>query len=330
MSIEAARDIIAHAWRQRRPVLLDTSGQWHRCSRRTCEISHLEARVCLEGGHVIAGSTCAEHPDSDIVHVQDLYACTHVGAMHVCDRVTCTVDHGRCIISDLACAARSTGPPEPSTGHKRSRRRQQGVHTNDQGACILLYDLLFSARRHRYEVRRAEAALDVARRHSQRIVRTASRDGTQLRLQALVDVYCTSRQRMRRVPHLTAALSDEAKQSICRHYAGIFVQAWSVLASKLPCRCTFEGTTMAILYGMRRGVACDGIYAIPMDRFIAEALPDAHSITEVGISRRSLTQSKNALFEVLQQSVRDGSTRVEQFASIFSPAERPAALSQFD
>jgi hypothetical protein len=194
----------------------------------------------------------------------------------------------------------------------------------------LLYDLLFSARRRRYEVRRAETALDVARRHSQRIVRTASRDKKQLSLQALVDVYTISRQRMRRMPHLVAPLSDEAKQNICRHYAGIFVRAWSILASKLPCRCTFEGTTIAILYGMRRGVACDGIYAIPRDRFIADALPDAHSITEVGISRRSLTQSKNALFEVLQQSISDGSTRVEQFASIFKPADRPDALSQFD
>lgn len=284
----------------------------------------------MEGHHVMSGSTCAEHPDSDIVHVKDLYACTHVGAMHVCDRVTCSVDQGRCIITGLACAVRSSTAPGPTAGHKRSRRRQPGVHTNDQGACILLYDLLFSARRRRYEVRRVEAALDVARRHSQRIVRAASREGTVLRLQALVDVYTVSRQRMRHIPHLTAALSDEEKQHICRHYAGIFVHAWSVLAPQLPCRCTFEGTTMAILYGMRRGVACDGIYAIPLDRFIAGALPDAHSITEVGISRRSLTQSKNALFAVLQKSIRDGSTRVEQFASIFRPADRPAVLSQFD
>ena len=149
-------------------------------------------------------------------------------------------------------------------------------------------------------------------------------------MQALVDVYTSSRQRMRCVRHLTLPLSDEEKQSICRYYASIFVRAWDVLVPKLPCRCTFEGTTIAILYGMRRGVACDGIYAIPRDSFIAGALPDAHSITEVGISRRALTQSKNALFEVLQKCIRDGGTRVEQFACLFQPESSPAVLSQFE
>ena len=316
--MESAREIVVRAWKERQRVILDTSGNWHVCCKERCNIKHLKAYVCVDGQHVLSSGSCEHHPNSNIMFVNDVYACEQVGAVHICDRISCVMREGRCTISGQSCIAQEPDSIDTSTATKRARRRHPGVHTNDQGACILIYDLLFSCRRLQYELRRAETTVDIARRHAQRIIRSAHREGKIIQYQALVDVYSSSRMRMRSIRHLCGTISDEAKKHICRYYATICVRVWDTMANYLPCRCTFEGTTIAILYGMRRGVACDGLYAIPRDSFLAEALPDAHSIAEVGISRRSLTQSKNALFDVLQNCVSDGTLKVENFAHIFT------------
>lgn len=315
--LESARQIVVSAWYERRTVVLDTTGNWHTCCRSNCSIVHLKAYVCMDGEHVMTSTVCHKHPNSQIMLVDDVYACKQVGAVHICDRIMCPILHGRCRISGQSCIARDPTQIKDAAVPKRARRRHHGVHTNEQGACILIYDLLFSSRRLQYELRRAETTIDIARRHAQRIIRTASRERAKISYQSLVNVYATSRIRMRSIRHLCGAVDDAAKQGICRHYAKICVQVWDTMSSMLPCRCTFEGTSIAVLYGMRRGVACDGIYAIPRDPFLSETLPDAHSIAEVGISRRSLTQSKNALFDVLQNSVNSGTIRVEDFSHIF-------------
>ena len=314
--LESARDIVVREWRARRPVQLDTGGSWHRCMRGPCEIEHLVASVCIEGDHIVEGGTCAEHPLEEIVHVNDLYACKRIGTIHTCDRVSCPVAQGHCIISGLACAAARTLCVEVPPTNKRARRKHSGVHTNEQSACILLYDLLYSARRIRYEIKRAEGALDMARRHSQRVIRMAARAHTTVRYQELIDVHVDCRQRLRSVHHIVSSASDDDKQALCRRYAAILARVWNAVVPKMPVRCTFESTAAAILYGMRRGVAYDGILAVPRDPFMASALPDAHAITEVGIARRALTQSKNALYDALQQCIHS-STPVEQFRALF-------------
>ena len=314
--LESARDIVVREWRARRPVQLDTSGSWHRCMRGQCEIDHLVASVCIEGDHVLEGDTCAEHPLEEVVHVKDLYACRRIGTVHVCDRVSCPVVQGHCVISGLPCAAARAAAVEVPPTNKRARRKHSGVHTNEQSACILLYDLLFSARRIRYEIKRAEGALDMARRHSQRVIRMAARARMAVSYQELIDVHVDCRQRLRSVQHIVASTSDNDRQLLCRRYAAVFTRVWSAVVGKMPVRCTFESTAAAIMYGMRRGVAYDGILAIPRDPFMASALPDAHAITEVGIARRALTQSKNALYDALQQCIH-GSIPVEQFRELF-------------
>lgn len=317
--LDAARDIVVREWRARRPVQLDTSGSWHRCMRGPCEIEHLVASVCIEGDHIVEGGTCPTHPLEEVVHVNDLYACKRIGTIHVCDRISCTAVHGHCIISGLPCAAARASSVEVPSTNKRARRKHNGVHTNEQSACILLYDLLFSARRLRYEIKRTEGALDMARRHSQRVIRTAVRSHAAVSYQELIDIHMDCRQRLRSVHHLTDNEADEHKQALCRRYAAVFTRVWAKLVTKMPARCTFESTAAAIMYGMRRGVAYDGLFAIPRDEFMAKALPDAHAITEVGIARRVLTQSKNALYEALQQCVLS-STPVEQFRTLFELA----------
>lgn len=319
--MESARDVIMREWRARRVVQLDTSGNWHRCTRDHCKIDQLAARVCLEGSHVIESLVCPVHPVGEVVHVTDLYVCCKIGTMHVCDRVNCISTDGTCSISGLPCAAVERPPASERVASKRPRRKQNGVHTNEQSACILLYDLLFSARRVRYEVKRLEGMLDMARRHTQRLVRAAMRTQTTISYQSLVDVHVSCRQRLRSVRHLTADISPDVKKAICRHHAVILTRVWDAIVAKLPGRCTFEGVSAAILYGMRRGVACDGLLAIPQDMCMACALPDAHAITDVGISRRSLTQSKNALFDAIQYYIHSGNTSVEQFRAMFQPCE---------
>ena len=330
--LESARDIVVREYLSRRPVQLDTSGAWHRCSRISCDIERLQVHVCLDGDHAIRGRRCEEHPYATIIQVKDVYVCKRIGVVHVCDRVTCTIDKGQCTISGQACAAQRHMSVDAPISNRRTRRRSHGVHTNEQSACILLYDLLFSRRRLEYETHRIQAILDVARRSTQRIMRLAMRENVQLRYQAIVDVYAIHRAKMRSVGHLTAVMRDDVKQDICRYYARTIVRAWGTLSSKMPYRCTFEATAAAIMYGMRRGVACDGIMAVPKDMFLSVALPDAHSIAEVHITRRSFTQAKNSLFGALQACVHEDSFPVEKFATLFDAeiASRPAVLgSQF-
>lgn len=332
--VDTARSIVMNEWRSRQPVLLDTSGAWHVCCRSRCPIICLEAHVCMQCNGVIRECSCSEHPSSDVVHVQDVYVCTQVGAMHVCDRVNCPERDGRCIISGLSCAGASTtvsaGNVPQCSATKRVRRRHSGVHTNEQAACIMLYDLLFSLRRRTYEIKRMEAHFDVARRQCQRIVRESHREKSPVRLQQLVDVYAAIRQRVRLLPHLVAPLTDQDKQEICRFYASKIVHLWHLVGASLPSRCNFDGFLVAVLYSMRRGVACDGLFAIPRDLFIAHALPDAHAITEIGLSRRLLTQSKNALFDVLQRKIEEQSIRVEQVALIFQNTAVPEAVQRVE
>lgn len=328
VQLESARDIVIREYQSRRIVQLDTSGKWHHCSRLTCDVEQLKAYVCLEGEHVIDCQLCPSHPCAPVVYVKDMYVCKRIGVVHVCDRTTCRTMHGMCTISGLACAARCSHAASVPSSNKKTRRRTHGVHTNEQSACILMYDILFSSRRTQNEAQRVTNTLDTARRAGQRLVRNALRDCHALRYQDIVDVYVAARQRLRDVSHLTMGLSDDVKQRVCRCYAAVFVKAWDVLAPKMPYRCSFESTMAAIMYGMRRGVACDGIMAIPQDIFLSAALPDAHTIAEVGIARRSLTQAKNALFVALQTCVHDEAFPVERYAAIFQTNEVCHILSQ--
>ena len=94
----SARDVVLHEWSLRRPVQLDTSGGWHKCSRQTCDIIHLREYVCIAHQHVVAGPRCNVH-DSACVLVNDLYVCQQVGCAHTCNQRTCHTISGRCSIS---------------------------------------------------------------------------------------------------------------------------------------------------------------------------------------------------------------------------------------
>jgi len=211
--------------------------------------------------------------------------------------------------------------------NKRCRRRATSVHTNEQAACILIYKLLFSNRRVAAEVQRATATLEGARRQGQRAIKAALREATVLRYQDLVDIYAAGRQRIRYTKYLFVCDTTCVRREVCVHYARIVVRVWDTVVHLLPVRSIFESTCAAVLYAMRKGVACDGLYAVPPDRFLAYALPDAHAIKAVDISRRSLTQAKNALYTSINTSVVGGTISVEQFALIFKSVSPPSVLS---
>ena len=327
--MESGRAIVVQEWYRRRPVKLDTSGGWHTCSSETCEIIHLLEYVCLDGEHIVPGPRCREHAQSAVVYVTDLYVCKAVGCVHTCDQATCTIRNGRCQISGRCCIAATRSTLSVPASNKRSRRRSNCVHTSEQSACILLYDLLFSNRRISSEILRASSVLDIARRAVQRCIKGRVRDRVDLHYQELVDIYASARQRLRHVDYLTVSIPDKGKQEICTHYAKILVAAWEMLVSSLPPRSTYDSTIAALLYAMRKGVACDGVMAIPMDRFLAYALPDAHAIKDVNISRRSLTQAKNALYDATQDLIRRRNVPVERLAALFSNSNCPEVLQHY-
>lgn len=304
---------------------LDATGGWHVCNRGTCDIIQLRETVCIKGEHIIPGPRCPQHPQSAVISVHDVYACRKIGCVHVCDRTTCQTEDGKCCISGLSCVAAEHVSLALPAYNKRSRRRLAGVHTNAQSACILLYNLLFSARRVNSEIQRASNVLELARRKSQRVVKTAVRAGTQLRYQAIVDIFNGIRQRMRYTAYMTTCRPD-TREAICQYYADVVVDVWDTVARYMPSRSTFESTCAAILYAQRKGVACDGLHAIPADRFMLCALPDAHAIKDVEISRRLLTQARNALLLAIQSLIHSGKYTVEEFALKFKMRERPAIL----
>jgi len=289
---------------------------------------HLREHVCLEAGHIVLGARCALHSGSPVVEVADVYACEKVGKIHVCDQTTCKAEGGRCIITGKCCVAGVRSSMLVSSTNKRCRRRPSSVHTNEQTACILVFNLLFSARRVASELQRARNVMEVARRKAQRVIKLTVRDGVPLRHARLVDIYVEARQRISCTRHLFLCRSDEDRKAVCRHFAAITLRMWDVVVTSLPARSTFECTCAALLYAMRKGVAYDGMYAIPPNRFLAYALPDAHAIKEVDISRRSLTQARNALFLAIQDRIQNGHVTVEKFRRDFELGQEPEIISR--
>lgn len=328
--MESARKIVVQEWNRRRLVKLDTAGGWHQCNRCTCAIRSLTELVCLEGQHIIQDQSCCLHPGSTVMHVNNLYACEQVGAIHVCSQSegTCTIQDGKCIISGKSCVfALPTPVSHAGCGTKRAKRKQSGVHTNLRVASILMYNLLFSKRRIESEIQRAQSILDHGRRQALRYVKTSIRQQTPMRYQTVVNIINQSRQTVRNTQYLLLCNSKKEQEELCKYYANILVNVWPVLISFLPSRNTFDCTCAALLYSMRKGLAYDGLYAIPPDRFLLYALPDAHSIKDIGISRRAFTQARNALYGAVREIVSQRQMTVENFAFKFKKEEQPHFLT---
>lgn len=322
----SAREIVLHAWRQRQRIRFDTSGGWHQCSRDKCSIQKLNEHVCMQGKHIISGTFCPMHPKSNIVYVTDLYVCQKVGIAHVCDQRSCRSSCGRCIISGLSCLEQPTDYQIMHAHHKRNRRRSNNVHTCRQAANIMIYDLLFSNRRIFTEIKRAENILDFARRKVQRIIKQSA-SSHPIYYQQLLDVCVDARLRLRNNSHLLICTTEMQRQQVCQYYSLICINVWNLLMKFMPSRSMFESVVASLLYAMRRGVAYDGIYAIPFDDFMARSLPDAHSIKDAQISRRSFTQAKNALHQAIQEFTSKQENTVEMIAEQFEKVKKPNVLS---
>lgn len=328
-SMESAQRIVIAEWQRRRAVQLDTSGGWHTCHRERCTIRHLQEYVCLQGQHIVSGPACPLHPGSDVLRVSSLYGCAQVGAIHVCSQSagSCVVVDGKCTISGLSCvAAHQPATTVSAPPGKRSRRRQPGVHTNHKTASIMIFNLLFSRRRITSEIARAQATMEQGRRTALRYIKLMLRSEDAVRYQAVVDIINQARQTVRDTRFQYLCRESSTREQVCLYYAGIVDEMWDLLMDYLPTRNTFEAVCAAVLYAMRKGLAYDGLYAIPPDRFLLCALPDAHSIKDIGISRRAFTQSRNALYTAVRDIVGARKATVEEIAAKFKRDDQPVVL----
>ena len=274
--MKSAKDFVRQRWLDHVPVALDNSTGWHTCTCEKCNIHHLNAQVCMHGeahAHDPKGA-CAAHSGSAVLHVETLYGCWSTGAVHECEVGKCVVVDGKCTISGRPVMVQDE-PVAPATApstNRRGRRRRAAPHTNDQLACILIYDLLFSKRRKAYEAQRTVTCNDLSRRQVQRMCRDAIKSHKPFYLHLAVDTYIQNRERYRLQPaYLNEGNLDP--QDTCRKYANVSTRVWNAFSDVLSKRITFDAMCAALLYHMRRGIAYGGIYIIPQDSFLFNTLP---------------------------------------------------------
>ena len=275
---------VVEKWKQHHSIVLDTSGGWHTCCAKTCGIEHVRAKVCTDGSiHAYDSRTCCNHCASCVVDVDNLFICRETGQVHVCESMatTCSVRNGACSISGRPVAVHSDTPTQcatlPST-NRRGKRRKCATHTNYQAACIILFDLLFSVRRIKYENVRATAYFDISRRQTQKLCRDLLKAGKPLVTSDLVDIYMRNKETLRPARHLANYLTRDKKMDTCKQYAAIVVRVWDTFCTQFAKRLTFDAMCAALLYHMRRGLAYDGIYIIPADAFLFSVLPGTFTL----------------------------------------------------
>lgn len=301
MNADVARSIIYDAWKQRQEIIFDASG-WHRCTCQ-CEMTKLEAYACIEGNHAISCARCPDHPSSKPVLVSDLFVCQSTGKMHVCNGGSqCCLDQGVCTVTGhpVRCLVVTH---DASAVAPRGRRKRSYVYDNRQTACALMYDLLFSERRIKYEEARYKSYIDICRRVTQRYIRDCFRNQQPIVMQNVVDIYVHNKTKLRPMNYVKNFQTREQRVELCEAYAQKIVNLWSVIHEHANISSTFESVASAIVYMMRRGMAYDGIFVIPCDLFLLECLPDAHAIKEVGVHRRTFTQVKNAIAGTIREIV---------------------------
>lgn len=300
MDIQRAHDVVYQAWVDRASLVLETAG-WHRCTKK-CNMQRLRAYACLEGNHAISTPTCPDHPESRPVLVGNLYVCVDTGRRHVCSSNTCTIDQGVCVLTGAPVVQHAPNVQHTNRQlHRRRDRRRGSVYTQDQLARAFVYDMLFSNKRREYERSRHAAALDMSRRVVQRHVRQAVRDSAPLYVQDILDILHTFKDRLRSTEHFACA--DKQRRDTCVQIATNVTNLWRMISSHVQTTYTFETTVAAILYIMRRGMAYDGVWVVPANRFLWQALPDAHAIREFGIHRRQFTQLKNHISTAISNIV---------------------------
>ena len=315
MNADVARSIIYEAWKERQEVVLDASG-WHRCTAN-CEMTNLHAYACVDGNHAITTPQCEQHPDSKPVLVSDLWVCTKTGKMHVCNGGKhCDVDQGICRVTKQQVQCLVPAHDAGSCLH-RGRRKRSFVYNNKQTACALMYDLLFSVRRIKYEESRYKSYIDICRRVTQRYVRDCFRNQHPIVLQRIVQIYISNKTKLRPMNYVHKFKTQAEKIELCENYARKIVNLWSIIHEHVNVSSTFDSVASAILYMMRRGMAYDGIFVIPCDLFLLECLPDAHAIKEVGVHRRTFTQVKNAIAGTIREIIDKGLVTATKIADCY-------------
>ncbi len=268
-------------------------------------MQHIVAWACGGGGgHAVSGPCCSLHTNETPVLVNDLYVCS-TGKPHVCNGTECIIKQGTCCITGAPVQQPVSGnlATETKGGGGKSRRRKSRVYTDNQIACAFVYDLLFSNRRLRYEAARYKACLELSRRLCQRYVRDMAKENKPVSMQLVVQVFYGNRDKLRSMTYLDDYSSMKRRQEICEKYARVVGSFWSLLSPYVSHASSFETVVSAVLYMMRRGIAYDGIMVIPPDKWLADALPDAHSIREVGVQRRQFTQIKNTISAALRSAI---------------------------
>ena len=91
-------------------------------------------------------------------------------------------------------------------------------------------------------------------------------------LQHVVNVYIQKCERLRCLDHME--YTESKKKSICVELGNILERVWHALGDAFHAQVpSFITVCASVLYLMRRGLAYQGTYVIPMCRFLARALP---------------------------------------------------------
>ena len=216
-NMKSVYSYVMEKWKEHHNIVLDTSGGWHTCNSEKCNIQHVQAQICTHGQlHARSESTCTGHPVCCIKNVNNLYVCMDTGKFHVCEATanTCAVKNGRCTISGATVTVHSDNGLNnaclPST-NRRCKRRKCTTHTNYHSACIILFDLLFSVRRIKYENVRATTYYDMSRRQTQKLCRDFLKSRRPLVTSQLVDIYMKNREILRPACYLANYATREKK-----------------------------------------------------------------------------------------------------------------------
>jgi len=136
-------------------------------------------------------------------------------------------------------------------------------------------------------------------------MRECCRTSTPLVLQDIADIFLVNRDRLRSMAYLKTHATRAQRINVCKQYARRVQRLWALLSPHISSPHSFQTTVAAVLYLMRRGVACDGVMVIPMHPLMDAALPDAHAIKEVGVHRRQFTNIKNQISLTIRKLVED-------------------------
>ncbi len=201
-----------------------------------------------------------------------------------------------------------------TTAQKRPRPLIQERVAKEKAADIIT-NLLYSNAR----AQRNAAAIQEFHKESIMAKNTYVQNRLQMRqLPYLTDMY-------RLVAHFTSQalplVEFEPDAYLIEYYSCVVYQIWLLvvryivpekekirneLGEELLPRLDYETVCLGVLYGMRQGLAFDGIFVLPYDEFLACNLPVFSELGYFGIVKNKITTGNSMLVKMYKNALKDG------------------------